>query len=125
MSMENPKGDQGALVLGAVEVAGEEGDNVVQFELWPGRRIWFVCRWRGHRSGDGLRGQRWLLSVYSLFIRLNDRPLQVLCQDTRCSSWFDCGLRLDTILMSSHTVSMEYEKGAPPRGRTAGSGKLT
>src|SRR5437016_1542430 len=31
MSMENPKGDQGALVLGAVEVAGEEGDNVVQF----------------------------------------------------------------------------------------------
>ena len=31
MSMENPKGDQGALVLGAVEIAGEEGDNVVQF----------------------------------------------------------------------------------------------
>ena len=71
MSMENPKGDQGALVLGAVEVAGEEGDNVVQFKLWPGRRMWFVCRWRGHGSGDGLGGQGWLLSVYSLFICLN------------------------------------------------------
>src|SRR5205823_10881065 len=56
MSMENPKGDQGALVLGAVEVAGEEGDDVVQLELWPGHRSGFVCRWRGHGSGDGLRG---------------------------------------------------------------------
>src|SRR5207302_8318110 len=43
MSMENPKGDQGALVLGAVEVAGEEGDKVVRLTLWPGRRSGFAC----------------------------------------------------------------------------------
>src|SRR5947207_15543984 len=65
MSMENPKGDQGALVLGGVEVAGEEGDDVVQFKLWPGRRTWLVCRWRGHRSGDGLGGQG--VAPFSIF----------------------------------------------------------
>src|SRR5215470_2337963 len=45
MSMENPKGEQGALVLGAGEVAGEEGDDIVQFGLW-------FLDW----SGDGLCG---------------------------------------------------------------------
>src|SRR5215467_9598787 len=58
MSMEDPKGNQGALVVGAVEVAGEEGDNVVQFELWARRRTWFACRGRGRWSGDGLCGQK-------------------------------------------------------------------
>ena len=32
--------------------------------------------------------------AYSLLIRLNYRPLQVLCQDTRCSGRFDCGLQV-------------------------------
>ena len=64
MSMENPKGDEGALVLGAVEVAGEEGDDVVELELWLGHRTWFLCRWCGDRSGNGLCGHGRFLSAY-------------------------------------------------------------
>jgi hypothetical protein len=88
VSMENPEGEQGALVLGAVEIAGEEGDHI----LHPITRNSGACRGprfhfvRGNTgmcwgprllcctivvgSGDGLRGHGRFLSGYSSFVRI-------------------------------------------------------
>jgi hypothetical protein len=63
--MENPEGEQGALVLGAVEIAGKEVDHVVQLHLGLRHLIGFLG-W----SGDSLCGHGSFLSADSSFVRL-------------------------------------------------------